>query len=241
MNWIDYFERNRRNRITIPWELGITVEPHLRAALIRSLQRFHMGESGDGEHLKRRAAATGDAEYAHAVYMFMEEEGIHAVLLGRILGMLGAPLLREHWSHVCFVVARRCMGLQAELMVILIAEMVANRYYQILRDGIDDPLLHAAFSQMVHDESGHLKFHCDYLRDKLSSLPKIVHTFIRAGLWAFYQVAFLAIVLDHRELLRALGVAPGEFLRDCDALFDRVVGQVFGRGGMALESASMNA
>lgn len=241
MNWISYFETNRDHRIEIPWDRGITVEPPLRDALIRSLQRFQVAESGDGDHLKRGAAATGDAEYAHAVYMFMEEEGVHAALLDRILGMLGAPLLHEHWSHVCFLLARRCMGLHVELMVILIAEMVANRYYQILRDGIDDPVLNAAFSQMVRDESGHLKFHCDYLRGVLARVPRIVHPLIRAGLWAFYQVAFLAVIFDHRELLRSLGVAPGEFLRECDALFDEVTGKIFGRRKIVLETPSLNA
>ena len=64
---------------------------------------------------------------------------------------------------------------------------------------------------------------------------------IRWGLWTFYQVSFLAIVFDHRELLRALGVLPGEFLRGCDALFDEVVGALFGTRPMALDVPSLNA
>ena len=41
--------------------------------------------------------------------------------------------------------------------------------------------------------------------------------------------------------LRALGVLPGEFLRGCDALFDEVVGALFGTRPMALDVPSLNA
>ncbi len=228
MNWVEYFERNRENRITIPWERGITLDPALRGPLVRSLQRFQVAESGDGVHIRRGAAATGDVSYACAVTMFMDEEGVHSVLLDRVLTLLGAPLLHGHWSDACFIVARRLMGLRVELMVILIAEMIAKRYYQILRDGINDPVLHSVFSQLVHDETGHLDFHCEYLQGVLARVPRFLHPVVRGTLWAFYQLAFLTVIFDHRELLRALNMMPGEFLRGCDGLFEEIAGKLFG-------------
>src|SRR5436853_6547379 len=81
MEWTAYFERNRASRLTIPWEREILVEPHLRAPLIRSLQRFQVGEQGDGLHLRAAAAATGDADYAYAIALFVAEEQEHARLL----------------------------------------------------------------------------------------------------------------------------------------------------------------
>ena len=61
MDWLAYFERNRASRMEIPWERGIAVEPDLRVPLIHSLRRFQVGEQGDGNHLKRGAAAKGGA------------------------------------------------------------------------------------------------------------------------------------------------------------------------------------
>jgi len=238
MNWVEYFERNRQNRTRIPWEQGINLDPAVRDPLVRSLQRFQVAESGDGVHIRRGAAATGDASYACAVDMFMNEEGVHSALLDRVLTLLGAPLLHGHWSDACFVVARRLMGLRVELMVILIAEMIAKRYYQILHDRIGDPVLHTVFSQLVHDETGHLEFHCEYLRGVLERAPRFLHPAVRGGLRAFYQLAFLTVVFDHRELLRALNVSPGEFLRGCDELFEEIAGKLFGGRGVGIPISS---
>ena len=84
-DWLSYFERNRARRMLIPWECGIIVEPHLRDPLIRSLQRFQVGEQGDGRHLRMGAAATGDPAYVAAMALFVEEEQEHARLLARLI------------------------------------------------------------------------------------------------------------------------------------------------------------
>jgi len=55
MEWLDYFERNAVNRREIPWDDGVRVPVEMRADLGRSLQRFQLGESGDGCHLRRNA------------------------------------------------------------------------------------------------------------------------------------------------------------------------------------------
>lgn len=230
MNWITYFEQNARNRRHIPWELGINVDEKLRGPLVRSLQRFQLSESGDGVHIRRGAAATGDSEYAAIIDFFLKEEGVHAATLDRVLKLLDVPLLQGHWSHGCFVFARRFLGFHVELGVILIAEMIAMRYYQILHRGIADPVLNPIFGQMVHDETNHLELHCETLRLWLRKKPRILRSVLHAGLWGFYQAAFMAVAFDHRELLRALGISTGEFLRECDELFAKVTARLFENG-----------
>ena len=51
--WLNYYEHNRSHRMPVPWEQGINVEQHLREPLIRSLQKFQIGESGEGRRLRR--------------------------------------------------------------------------------------------------------------------------------------------------------------------------------------------
>lgn len=237
MEWTAYFERNCASRLTIPWEREILVEPQLRAPLIRSLQRFQVGEQGDGLHLRTAAAATGDADYAYAVALFVAEEQEHARLLARLLRGMGGTLLRRHWSDICFVALRRLSGLHLELMVLLVAEMIAKRYYRALHEGTADPVLKTAFAQILHDEVGHVAFHCDYLRRAFAALPPPLRLLIRAGWRLLFWVVCLVVLYDHRAVLRAVGVAPGAFLRDCGLIFDETAAAIF-EGRLTLDEAS---
>ena len=60
-HWLDYFQHNRAHRFDIPWERGVNPDPCLCGPLIASLQRFQVGESGTGSHLRVKAAATNKA------------------------------------------------------------------------------------------------------------------------------------------------------------------------------------
>ena len=77
-NWLDYFEHNRTHRLEIDWERELQLEPFLRGAFIKSLQRFQVGESGEGNHLRRQAAKTNDPIYQAAIDLFIKEEQEHA-------------------------------------------------------------------------------------------------------------------------------------------------------------------
>ena len=109
-NWLNYFEHNRANRPPVPWEKGIAIEPNLRAPLIRSLQKFQLGESGEGRKLKNHARKTGDPDYTTAIHLFIGEEQEHARLMGKILRELDAPLIEKHWTDSCFVFMRQMFG-----------------------------------------------------------------------------------------------------------------------------------
>jgi hypothetical protein len=227
MNWVSYFEKNRAERRAISWELGISIDRNLRAPLARSLQRFQVGESGEGMHMKKCAAATGDAEYAQAVHLFIAEEQAHAAMMAEILRRIGAPLIKRHWSDVGFIMLRRLMGLNMEVMVMLSAEIIGKNYFQALYHGVDDPVVRSVCAQIVADEDGHIEFQCDHLRKTLARLPRYMQTFLRGAWWLLYQAAFLVMVYDHRELFRALSIHPAEFMHDCDRTYDDAVAMVF--------------
>ena len=70
-DWSEYFEANRHRRIAIDWEKGVTLDGERRQAFTASLQRFQVGESGEGNHLKKYAAQTGDKEYLQAIELFI--------------------------------------------------------------------------------------------------------------------------------------------------------------------------
>jgi hypothetical protein len=225
--WLSYFEKNRMSRPVVCWERGIAVELHLREPLIRSLQKFQLGESGDGRCLRRHAMATGDAAYIAAIDLFVKEEQEHARLMGKVLRLLGAPLLKSDWSNHCFILLRRLFGLHQELMILLLPEMIAKRYFRALHDGTRDEVLRAVFSQIVQDEEGHVAFHVEYLRGAFEPMS-FTRRILAQVVWRMlFRATCAAVMLDHRDALRAAGVGLREFWRDGGRIFDEVAAGVF--------------
>jgi hypothetical protein len=227
MDWVAYFVQNARDRVSIPWEHDVAIESHLFAPLVRSLQRFQVGEQGEGTHLKRAAIRTGDVTYSRAIALFVEEERHHAYILARILDAMGGSVLRWHWSDACFICLRRRFGLHAELLVLLAAEIIGERFYRIVYTTIDDHLIHSAFGQILRDEEGHIAFHSDYLRHTLppSACARVA---LHLGWRILFRIACLVVIFDHRSFLRAAGVSPISFWRRCGQRFDTVALHILG-------------
>ncbi|MEM7346111.1 MAG: ferritin-like domain-containing protein [Chloroflexota bacterium] len=227
MDWLTYFEENRIYRKYIPWEKGIEVESHLKIPLIHSLQRFQIGEDGDGIHLRANAATIGDPIYSQTIELFIQEEAEHATILRKILEGLEADLLTHHWSDRYFMWVRRLMGLHLELTVLLSVEMVARRYYRALFEGTQDPLLRAAFGQIVQDEAAHVAFHRDFLRQSFSNRSKLLR-WLTLQLWRLFFWGVCSVVLwDHRAVLQAIDVSPWTFWRDCQQIFNQTTRPIF--------------
>jgi hypothetical protein len=227
MNWLRYFEYNREHRLPVQWETSIDVPPSLRPLLVRSLQRFQLGESGEGRHLRRQAATTGDAAYQASIDLFIKEEQEHARLMAGVLRRMTAPLISFHWSDACFIALRRLFDLRTELLVLLVPEMIARHYFGALRGGFSNPVLRTVFSQILHDEEGHLAFHADHLNRAVEPWSFLRRVLVQL-LWRFvYRAACLAVWLDHGALLRGVGISSGAFWRETGAIFDEVAAKIF--------------
>jgi len=225
--WQTYFENNRADRLEIAWDRELLIDPKLRHSLIRSLQRFQLGESGEGLHLRRKARVVSEPSYEAAIDLFIKEENEHARLMALILHKLGAPLLRHHWSDGCFVLLRRLFGLHSEILVLLMPEMIAKRYFRALYDGFSDPTLRTVCSQILHDEQGHVAFHIHFLHREFRSMPVLVRAAVRA-LWRLvYRAACVAVLVDHRTILRGSGLSLAAFWWDCGLIFDEVAAGIF--------------
>lgn len=227
MNWVEYFSKNHSSVAPIPWERGISIDTWMRKPFIHSLQRFQIGESGDGKHIRQGAAETGDKEYARAIELFIGEEQQHSRWMAKILEQLEAPLLKRHWSEVIFIVLRRFLGLRQELVVLLVAEMIAKRYFRALFDGTGDPVLKQVFRQILLDEENHLKFHIEYLSRAFLPLSIVRCGLIRLLWRILFRGACLVVIWDHRRILSACKVSPLRFWWDCGLVFDETASGIF--------------
>lgn len=227
MEWLGYFIMNEKRRREIPWADGVKVPAEMRADLARSLQRFQLGESGDGCFLRRNAVGE-PMEYRHALEFFIKEEQEHARLMGCVLEQMNAPLLRWHWTDWAFSRFRRLLGLKLEVLVLLVAEMIAKRYFRALREGVDDVVVRAVAEQICHDEEGHLAFQVDYLRQAFARWPFLLRVAVCAVWRGMFRAACLLVWLDHGKLLRKCGVSAEGFWWDCGLIFDEVSAGIFG-------------
>ncbi len=176
--------------------------------------------------MRRHAATTGDRDYVECIDLFIKEEQEHSRMQARILFALGAPLLRRHWSNSCFVQLRRLFGLEEELCVLLVPEMIAQRYFRALRDGTCDSGLRAVFGQIVSDEDGHVSFHVDFLRRRFAATSLARRAFLRAAWRTIFRGACLVMLWDHGSALRAVGVSRTAFWWDCGLIFDEIAAAI---------------
>lgn len=230
-DWIADFvaERERRAGLGDPdWEMGARLTPEL----VRSIQRFQVGEDGDGAELKAKARRAGDPGYSEAVELFVAEEQNHARMLGLLLAAGGAETLADHWSEAVFVRLRRLLGLRLELLVLMVAEVVALRYYRALRDGCADPPVSEVAGRILADEERHVPFHCRRLREGLAGLPAPGRRAVTAGWRALLAAAALVVAYDHGPALRALGVGRAAFVRDVLRISSPPAATLDGRSGV---------
>jgi hypothetical protein len=228
-HWRIYFERSRTRRKAIPWHLGLQVEPHLREPLIHTLQRFNLGESGEGAFLKKWAAQSGDEEFMQSIDLFVREEQNHSHMMGCLLEAMDAPLLDSHWSDNLFMLLRHMGGLKFEIMMFLVAEIIAKRFFRALHDGTNDAILRAVFGQIVREEHAHVAFNCQALRRFCEPLSPFQKQAMQILWRVMFRLTCLLVMYDHRGILRAVGVGSRRFWDETGAIFERDIARVFPR------------
>ncbi|MFJ8747157.1 ferritin-like domain-containing protein [Embleya sp. NPDC127516] len=204
------------------WAAGARLHP----AVVRSIQRFQVGEGSDGRVLIAKAAADGDDVYTATIRLFVAEEQNHARLLAHLLAAAGADTIPGHWSDAVFRRLRRSLGLRLELMVLMVAEVIALPYYRALHDGVGDPLAAEVAARILADEERHVPFHCDVLRTSLADLAPPTRAIAVAGWWMITAGATAVVVYDHGKALASLGTTrrrfTGHVARDFRAVTRRI-------------------
>jgi len=225
------FEEHARRRAerTEPRPLG----GRLPQALVRSIQRFQAGEDGDGTRFIAAATRAGDPVYLAAVRLFEAEEHSHAVRLANVLRYAGAAPISGHWTKTVFNLVRRGGGLRLELMTLMLAEVVALRYYMALRNGSGDDYVADVADRILSDEERHVPFLLDRLRQGFAGTPLVGRVAAAGGWWMLMAGTALVVAHDHGNALQALGVTRRRFATDVLRLFRPMAASVFGQRGIA--------
>ena len=179
----------------------------LPASVARSLAIFQLGESGGGTVVQqvRLSRLPGvDNDFADAMAYFVEEEHRHAELLACCVRALSGRLIRRNWTAGLFVFGRRLIGLRLKVMVLLAAEIVGICFYHLIGSRLPASGMQRLLQQIEEDERAHLAFHCQFLRAQFSAFP---NRLVFKAVWRLLMFAAAIVVLvDHRQVLRDLGI-----------------------------------
>lgn len=207
--WVSHFAANRARHqaieARIAWEAPADLPESVRVVLVRSFQRFELGEGGDGVHLLRKARGCGILQ-REALRMLVREEQLHSALFERGLRHLGASPLARHWSDLVFTRLRRSLGLRTELALFLTAEAVAMPYFVVLARSGPDEVIRGIGTRIALDEEHHLAFQVDQLRQGFVPLSIPARAFIVAVWWCVAVGAATVVAIDHGGALRACGM-----------------------------------
>jgi rubrerythrin len=226
-DWLGYFKQNKQARITLDWSRELIVDDSLRHPLLKTLQCFQIGETGEGEHLLNYANKIKNADYIACIELFIEEEQEHARLLAQAIQSLGSSPIQSHWAQTAFFILRRLGKLESEILILLIGEIIGLNFYAIARDNVKDPTLTKMFYQITHDEFGHTKFHSLYLSHFFSQLPNIKQNLI-AYIWRIIFIgAALVFSIDNRQTLKNLNTSPISFFKTCLLFFNQNCKKIF--------------
>lgn len=208
--WSSYFQSNTKWHQQVEWEPLESLTQQEQQAVARSIQIFQLGESGEGRHFlkcaKLEAERTGDWMYLRALRMFLNEEHRHAAYLDEILAASHIPKLQRNWTDCLFRWLRHRAGLEVTIMVLLTAELIAQVYYQALRDATANRRLGQICRIVLRDEVPHVRFQSERL-----ALLRRNQSHLRRGLtrgierWLFLST-LTVVWLTHRPVFHAAGM-----------------------------------
>lgn len=229
--WVAYFESNSSRETRLPFDTPNDhhLQPLLREALVRTLQRFNLGESGEGEYLKRFAASTGDSTYCKAIDLFVAEEQTHSRWFEMLLERMEAPTLETHWSDSIFTSLRRSGGLHFELLTFLTAEIVAQKFFSQLARNCPESTCSAVFSQVVRDESAHIAFHIGTLQHAFAKRGPLYRRRLYIQWTLMLGCATAIVCLDQAPIFRQLGLSRRDFIKGCFTTLEVVEKRVWKR------------
>ncbi|MBX7115444.1 MAG: hypothetical protein K1X64_14035 [Myxococcaceae bacterium] len=214
--WKTHFEANAKRPLPEVSVEGLS--PAQRRALLRSLQIFQIGETGEGRiaHQIDQVTLPGiDADYRAALKLFVKEEGRHAGILARAVLALDGQLLKHAWAAKAFTHARQWVGVRFKLLVLLVAEVIGIAFYGLISRALPGRGLKAALAQLCDDEEQHLRFHCQFFAAQ--AVNPLSHALLRLAWWPLALAAGLAVLWDHRAALRGfhigIGAAAGAMLQ----------------------------
>ena len=209
-HWIAHFRANKNDRPEPDWSAPFSLTGEKLRLLRKSLAEYQLGDGGGECCLVAADAETyrGASDDARAVVdAWFAEEREHSRLLGCAVRRIGGEFITSTPAFRLFYAIRRTLGVQFEMLVLLIVEIVSTGYYRVLRRQVGDEPIAAMCQLILRDEARHIDFH----RDRLAARhPRGVRALWKAQFHLLGHACAWFLWLGHGRCLQALGGTRAE-------------------------------
>ncbi|MCI0536039.1 MAG: hypothetical protein L0Z50_12510, partial [Verrucomicrobiales bacterium] len=216
--WIGHFARNRQERPEPIWCAPVPVlHCDVLKPLVRSLEQFRLGDGGGPASLIAYDAErfrSSSPEMRTIVDAWFKEEAEHSRLLGCAVQRFGGRIILSHWSFTTFCWCRRALGVQFELQVLTLTEIVSTGYYRVLRRHSPDAPLAEMCALILRDEACHVAFQRDRLAASGRTGRGATGPLWRLQFWWLGHAAATMLWINHGPCLKAIGASRSEYFRE---------------------------
>ena len=132
-HWIAHFRANKNDRPEPDWSAPFSITGKRLRLLRKSLAEYQLGDGGGECRLvaadaEKYRGASGDA--GAVVDAWFAEEREHSRLLACAVTRIGGEFITSTPAFRLFYAIRRTLGVQFEMLVLLIVEIVSTGYYR---------------------------------------------------------------------------------------------------------------
>ncbi len=227
--WIAHFRANKLDRPEPDWSAPFSMPEARRRLLAKSIAEYQLGDGGGECRLVARDAETfrGAAEDAREVVdLWFAEEREHSRLLACAVERIGGEFISDTFAFRMFYACRRVLGVQFELLVLLIVEIVSTGYYRVIRRHVGDVPIADMCKLILRDEARHIDFHGDRLAARFpqgfgaarAALFRLLAAACAWFLWIGHGRALRAIGGSRYELFHHVRSGVANFLSELAAL-----------------------
>jgi hypothetical protein len=198
--WKNYFLVNRNHFSGLDWQTVDQLTDDEKRMITSSIQQFQKGESSEGKHLFAFAKTFPDPLYLECVRLFIAEEQMHALVLGKFMKKHAIQKISKHWVDGCFRWLRKFSDLENSVIVLVTAEIISKIYYEALMHCTRSALLRKICAQILKDEDQHIIFQCHALSYFYSKKNFAGKFFTRGFHFVLMLLTILIVWLYHRKV-----------------------------------------
>lgn len=194
MQWRAHFRESVERPRTYDFDQGISLDPSIKAPLIGALRFFQRSLNSAGLDLRTKVRQNCSEEYIECIDLYVREKAIHAEQLAQLIWAADGEPGRRNVPDFLYRRLRRRLDWQPELVALLTGELVMLPVMRVIANQVKDPLVSQVVNDIVYDQSFHIGFHLDHLREEVRKLSSIKNVAMQAT-WASFFASSLTILL----------------------------------------------